>query len=163
MKRGPSRQKLTPGTVLAFRVDDNRWAYAQYLHSGRGLIYRLCELVAFFDYFTEELANAKDLVGKAWLFGPVFVSAHAAIKLKGWKVIGKIPVPPFEMPTFRWNEGGAWKPGVYHNWFLIHPSHHFFVGDLSPEHLQHELFYIHSLDEIVDRVRTGVNHDLEVR
>src|SRR5437868_6314043 len=118
------RFRLVAGVIFTFPLGDSRWAYAQYLHSGRGLIYRMCELVGIFDYLTHELASTEELIGKPWLFGPVFLSAHAAITLKRWKIIGKIPVQPFEMPTFRWNEGGGWKPGVYHDWYLIYPSHH---------------------------------------
>src|SRR5207248_5907714 len=98
-------------------------------------------MVGIFDHLTDTQVDAQDLVGKPWLMPPIFVGVKPAIARGDWKPIGKIPIQPFEMPTFRFNQGGAWRPGVYSNWHLIYPSHEFFVGSLSPEHLQYERFY----------------------
>ena len=157
------RARVKPGSILAFQLKDGRWAYAHYVSAAESLPFNMCELVVIFDYFTETCEKAEDLIGKPWLFGPIFMSPHAAVRLKGWKVIGRLPIPPFEIPTFRWNEGGAWKPGVYHNWQLKFPSHSFHVGNLSPEHLKYELYMIHSAEYVEERTRTGVNRDLKVR
>src|SRR5438105_2740519 len=119
------RTRLVPGVILAFPLGDSRFGYAQYLHSGRGLIYKMLDMIGVFDFFSTEELSAEILAGKPWLFPPVFVGVRPALARGEWKIIGKIPLQPFEMPTFRFNQGGAWRPGIYHNWYLIFPSHEF--------------------------------------
>ena len=114
-------------------------------------------LIRVFAKITSEIVPATDdfqNVGE--MFPPVFVGLRASVTSGRWKPLGRLSVPDFEFPRFRYRHGDL-SPGAYDDWMLWDGQHHQPIGRLPSElrSLEHELVWSDELLE--ERIATGIN------
>ncbi len=147
-------RRAKPGDVLRVPLPDGQFGYLHYVMFDDDF-YKAGSLVVALDRITTEpLDSAEPLSGIDWLFGPVYVGIWAGQKMEGWKLIGRLPVTPFEMPSFRYPADDL-RPGKKTSWRIISPKGDFYVGERPQEYRNLEMFSGESIWSIAERIATG--------
>jgi Immunity protein 26 len=139
------------GDCFAIPLPDGRYAYCQYVRSNETYGY----LVKVFAKTTsEELRAADELENVREMFPPVFVGLRDAARSGRWKRIGRLLVPDFVFPRFRYRHGGL-SPGTYDDWMLWDGNQHQFIGRLPSDLRSLEDEVVWSAVLLEERIVTG--------
>ncbi len=146
--------RLKPGDCFEVPLPDGKRGYGQYLLHDRGKGKRPGQgtLVRIFDIISETEVPLERLARAGELFPPVFVTLDAALKTGGWRIVGRLPVGDFKFPKFRSLRSHGWEPGKHHDWVIWDEDGPRYVGDLTPEYRDLEVFALHGHRLIEKRI-----------
>jgi len=142
--------RIKVGDVFAFRLQDGRHAYCQYVQWNEQLGYIVRVLAKLTD---QRVSSVAELDGAEDLFPPVIVGLRASVRSGRWQRIGNLPVRGFHLPLFR--STSATKPGTYDNWWLWDGRNERFIGKLPPELRSLELRVVWGDELLEERIATG--------
>jgi hypothetical protein len=149
---------LKIGDLFEIPLSDGRKAYGQFVYENMGSIIRI------FDYFTsrDEEADLNKIDTSKLLFPPIHAGIHLALKLKMWKIIGRLPYDDYVFKGFlNYNEvlplpADRKEPVRIKSWALWDGKKSIPLGEKLPEEYQHyEDVGIYPPDFITKRIETG--------
>lgn len=150
----PNRERVKVGDYFAINLG-RKYAIGQYLyfHKINGTLVRIA------DYFVTDLQlfNVVDANNAPDLFPPVFTFLKGAIRDGIWSKVGHSAIIHFSLPDFVSFFSGKHRYGA-RQWFLERDGETRKLGPQLPEQYRElEVLVIWSLEELTERIKTGVN------
>ena len=152
------RPLVKVGDVIQIPLSDGRRAYCQFVFEDK----ENGDIIRVFDFFTKEseILDLKEIDISKLLFLPVYASIYWAVKDRGWKVIGSLPVDDYkftgflyDLPAFPPNPNGG---GRVKSWSLWDGEKYVELGEILPkEYQKYESVGVNPAGMIVDRIETG--------
>jgi hypothetical protein len=147
------RRRRSPsfGSVVEIPLPNGKLGYAQYLRNERD-----GPLIQVFDCQSDTALSVSEVAELRPLWPPILGGILYAVAHDRWKVIGKLPIPDFPPPLFKW--GFPDDDGRVHRWFLRSEMADAPLGEVLPEQYKDlEFHVIWGPDSIEERIVTGTN------